>query len=196
VPPNSSASTASRFRAWRPANRADGDAAGALGDDHEVDDDEDEKNHHPDDVAATHHEAAERLDDVTGRRRALGAVQQDEACRGDVQRQAQQRRDQQHRREGRELERFERVHRDQEDDQRDGDVDGQQQVEQHRRQGDDHDDHHHDEGERDHQLAAGEHPSHHALRGRLGRGHYSRAPRPARRCRRPKMYARISATAR
>ena len=52
------------------ARRDLGDAAGALGDDDEVDDDEDQEDDEADDVVAADDEVAERLDDVPrGRRR-------------------------------------------------------------------------------------------------------------------------------
>ena len=82
-----------------------GDARGALGDDHEVDGDQDHEDDGADDEVAAHDEAGEAGDDMAGGGVALGAVGQDEPRRGDVERQPQQRRDQQHGREGREIER-------------------------------------------------------------------------------------------
>ena len=71
--------------------RADlGHAAGAVRDDHELDDDEDQEDDEADDDVAADDELAERRDDVAG-----VAVQQDQARDGDVDRQPEQRREQQ-----------------------------------------------------------------------------------------------------
>ena len=56
---------------------------------------------HADDEVALHDEAAERLDDVAGGVGALVAVAQDQPGRGEVERQPQHGRDQQHGRERR-----------------------------------------------------------------------------------------------
>ena len=143
-----------RHRVQGEARRHLGDAAGALGDDDEVDHHQDEEDHRPDDVAAADHEVAERLDDVAGRTRPLGAVTQDEPRRGDVQREPEQRQDQQHRREGRELERPQRVDRQQQDHQGERDVEREEEVEDPGRHRDhhQHDDDH--EGDRQQHLAA------------------------------------------
>ena len=70
---------------------------------------------------------------------------------GDVERQPEQGREQQDGREGRELQRPLDVHGDQQDDERKGDAEGQQQVQEKGRQRDDHEaqDAHHRDGERD-----------------------------------------------
>ena len=87
--------------------RADlGDAGRALGDDQEVDRHQDEKDDDADDEIAAHHQAGEAADDVAGRRRPLFAVRQDEARGRNVEREPQDRRHQEHGREGRELERL------------------------------------------------------------------------------------------
>ena len=78
------------------ARRHFGDAAGALGDDHEVDDHQDREDDDADDEIAAHDEIAERLDDVAGGVGALVAVGENEPRRGEVERQPQHRRDQQH----------------------------------------------------------------------------------------------------
>ena len=80
-----------------------GDAAGALGDDDEVHDHQDGEHDDADDEIAAHHEIAERLDDVAGGGGALVAVRQDQARRGEVERQPQHGRDQQHGRETRRI---------------------------------------------------------------------------------------------
>ena len=115
-----------------------GDASGALGDDHEVDDGEDDEDHDTDGIITADDERSERLDDVTGRCRAVVPVHQHHACGGDIQRQPKQRCDQQHSRENREVERLaDREHRDH-DHHRQGDVEGEQQIECDRRQWQDH----------------------------------------------------------
>ena len=56
------------------------DAAGTLGDDHEVHDHQDREHDNPDHEIAAHHEIAEGLDDVTGGIGALMAVREDQPC--------------------------------------------------------------------------------------------------------------------
>src|SRR5579884_3503680 len=80
-----------------------GDADRPLGDDREVDDHENEEDDDADDVAPADDEVAERLDHMPGRAGALRAVQEDEPGRGDVEREPEERHDQQHRGERREL---------------------------------------------------------------------------------------------
>ena len=67
-----------------------GDAAGAVRDDDELDDDQDQEDDEADDHVAADDEVAERLDDVAG-----VALEQDQARDRDVERQAEQRREQQ-----------------------------------------------------------------------------------------------------
>ncbi len=110
-----------------------GDAGRALGDHQEVHGDQDGEDHQADHEVAAHDELREALDDVAGGVDAGIAVRQDQPGRRDPQRQAQEGRDQQDRRERRELERLldpERHHQDQH-----GQGDGQRQsdVDQHRR---------------------------------------------------------------
>ena len=64
-----------------------GDAAGALGDDHEIHDHQDREYDDPDDEVAAHHEVAESLDDVAGGSRTLVAAGKDQSGRGQVERQ-------------------------------------------------------------------------------------------------------------
>ena len=139
------------------ARRDFGDAARALGDDDEVHDHQDREDDDADDEVAAHHEVAERLDDVAGGVGALVAVREDQARRGEVERQPQHGRDQQHGREGGEFERRLDEQRRHQDQHREDDRDRQQQVEQERRQRQDQDDEdrHHADGERD--VAALEH---------------------------------------
>ncbi len=77
-----------------------GDAAGALGDDNEIDDDENDEDDAADEVIAADRELAEGFDDTPGRTWPGIAVEQNRARGGDVQRQAHQRRGQQHGGEG------------------------------------------------------------------------------------------------
>ncbi len=133
------------------ARRDFGDAAGALGDDHEVHDDEDREHDDADHEIAAHHEIAERLDDVAGGRRALVPAREDQARRGEVEREAQHGRDQQDGRERGEFERRVDEQRRHQDQHREDDRDRQREIEQHRRQRQDqHDqDGHHADRERD-----------------------------------------------
>ena len=66
------------------------------------------EDHAADDVVAAHHEAAERLDDL-----ARVGLEQDQARRRDVEREPEQRRDEQHGRKRRDLQRVADVERDQ-----------------------------------------------------------------------------------
>ena len=109
------------------------DAPGALGDDDEVDHHQDEEHHHADHVIAAHDEVAERLDDV-----ARVAVEQDEPRGGDVQREPEQRHEQEQRGEAGEIRRLLHVENHQQDQQRERDADGQEAVEQERRDRQDH----------------------------------------------------------
>jgi hypothetical protein len=110
------------------ARRNLGDAAGALGDDHEVDDHQDDEHNDPDYVVVAYQEVAERLDHLAGRVRAIVAVEQHHAGGGHVQRQPQQRGDQQDRGEQREVQRLQHVQRHQQDQHGHRDVEGEQQV--------------------------------------------------------------------
>ena len=85
------------------ARRHFGDAAGALGDDDEVDDHQDGEDDDADDEIAAHDEIAEGLDDVAGGVGAFVAVRQDQARGGEVERQPQHGGDQQHGRETRRI---------------------------------------------------------------------------------------------
>ena len=118
--------------------RADlGDAAGAVRDDHELDHHEDQEDDEADDDVAADDEVAERGDHVAG-----VAVQQDQARDRDVDREPEQRGQQQEAREGGEVERARHVERRDDDHQRRRDVQRDREVEQERRQ---RDDHHHDD---------------------------------------------------
>jgi hypothetical protein len=102
---------------------------------------------------AADQEVAERLDHLARGAGAGVAFEQDDARRGDVEREAQQRRQQDHRRKGGEVERPDHVGRDHHHHQRHRDVEGEQQVERERRQRQDHHRQDHHDDERRHQGA-------------------------------------------
>jgi hypothetical protein len=106
-----------------------------LGDDQEIDRHQDEKDDNPDDEVAAHHQMREAADDVAGRRRALFAVRQDEPGSRNVEREPQDRRDQEHGREGGELERLLDPERHHQDEDRKRDRQREAEVDQHRRNG-------------------------------------------------------------
>ena len=81
------------------ARRDFGDARRTAGDDDEVHDHQDREHDHADDELAAHHELRERRDHFARGVLAGLAVGEDEARRGDVEREPQQRRQQQHGRE-------------------------------------------------------------------------------------------------
>ena len=139
-----------RHRIEREACGDFGDAAGALGDHDKIDDHQNRKNDDADRVVAADQEVAKSVDHLSGGARAGMAFEQHDARRGDVERQAQQRSDQQHRRKNREIERFHDVDRDQHDDHRNGDIEGKEQVEHERRQRQ----HHHRQDEQDQHRAS------------------------------------------
>ncbi|ODA90540.1 hypothetical protein ATY41_09875 [Leifsonia xyli subsp. xyli] len=104
--------------------RADlGHAFGSFGDDDELDDDQDEEDDAADDVSADG-DVAEGLDDLAGE-----PVSEHEAGGGDVQPEPQQGRDQEQRREDREVEGLLDEHGRQQDDDTEDDVHGDQHVE-------------------------------------------------------------------
>ena len=107
-----------------------GDAAGALGDDDEIDDHQDGEDDDADDEVALHDEAAEGLDHPAGGVRALVPMRQNQPCRGQVQGQPEHRRDQQHRRKGAEIQRLLDEQRGHQDQDRERDREREQQVEQ------------------------------------------------------------------
>ena len=121
-----------------------GHALAALGDHDELNDGQNQEDHCSDHVVAAHHEGAERADDF-----ACVGLQQDQPRRRYVEGEANQRRDQEQRGEGCDLQRFAHVQRDQENHDRAGDVRRDQQVEQPGRQRHDHqaDDRDHERGE-------------------------------------------------
>ena len=114
-----------------------GDAPGALGDDHEVhhqqDGEQDQADHH----VAAHQEAAERGHDVAGGEWPLVAVAQDQPRGRDLERQPEQRGQQQQGREAGEVERALEEQRHHQHQHRGGHGQGQAEIEHHRRQGQD-----------------------------------------------------------
>ena len=87
-----------------------GDPGGTVGDDGQLDDDEDREDDQADDQRAADDDVPERVDDVPG-----VPVAQHQPGRGDVERQPQDRADQDERREDRELQRLAHLHRHEQD---------------------------------------------------------------------------------
>ena len=115
----------------------------------EIDDGEDDEDDGADGVVAADHELAEGRDHLAGRVRTLVAVHEHDAGRGDIERQAQDRHQQQHGREDREIERPLDVEHRHDDDERQRDVEREQHVEHDRRQRQDHHREDRDEAQRD-----------------------------------------------
>ncbi|MNH01918.1 hypothetical protein D3C79_611430 [compost metagenome] len=133
-----------------------GNTPGALGHDHEVDDHEDREHHRTDHIVAADHHFAEGLDHLACGAVTFLAVEHDHAGGGDVQRQAQQGRDQQDGGERGEVERAQGIHADQQDDDRQGDVEREEHVEQERRYRQHHHCQHHQQQQRHTQVAPAE----------------------------------------
>jgi hypothetical protein len=93
-------------------------APGAFGNHDKIDDHQDRENGDTDRIIAADDKAAESLDNAARRTRSQIAVEQDDPGGGDVQRQPQQCRQQKQGRERREIGRFCRVERCQQDHQR------------------------------------------------------------------------------
>ncbi len=136
------------------ARRHFGDTARTLGDNDEIDQHQNGEEDRPDDEITLGHQHAEGVDDRAGRFRSVLTMGQDDAHRGDVERQPEERGHQQHGRERAEFQRLldeEAGHQDQ-----DGRGDGkrQQDIEHPARHGhdQDHDDRDHADGHDD--LAA------------------------------------------
>ncbi len=148
-----------------------GDAARTLGDDHEIDHHQDDEDHDTDRKVATHQEMPKGLDHFPGRIGAGVTVHQHNPAGGHVERQAQQRGEQQNGGESGEVERLLGVHADQQHHDGQCNIEGEQQVEQQRRQRQ----HHHAE-DQDNQHRAGQAPAffaghHHAGHAHGGREH-------------------------
>ena len=129
-----------------------GDARGALRDDDELHRDDDDEDDDPDHVAfdalGADHERGEGPHDVAVEVVALG---QDQARGGDVQRQAEDRGDQQQGREDGELQRVPGVQDREDDEQREHEVHGHEDVQEHggHRDEEHHDHHDHADGDKD-----------------------------------------------
>ena len=126
-----------------------GNTLGTLGDHDEVDHDKDGEHDQADGEVTTDQKVAERLDDCTGSACTIMAFHQHHACRGHVQRQAQQGGQQQHGREGRKVQRPQHRGSHHHHHQGGSDVECEKQVQQERRQRQHHqrqDGHHHDGG--------------------------------------------------
>ena len=120
------------------ARRHFGHASRALGDDDEVDDHQHAEHEQADDIIAADQHLAERFDHMARRRRAFVAVDEHDARRGDVERETEQRREQQDGREGRKIERLRRRQRDHQDREADHDIADEADVEDDRRDRDHH----------------------------------------------------------
>ncbi len=116
-----------------------GNPPGTLGHHDEVDDHQDREHHDTDHVVTADHHLTEGLDHLTGGGVAVLTVEHHHPRRRHVQRQPQQRRHQQNGREHREIQRPQGVDADQQHDDRQGNVEGEEHVEQERR----HRQHHH-----------------------------------------------------
>ncbi len=114
------------------------DTARTFGDNHKVDDHEDDKHHDTDGEVTAHQEVAEGLDHLTCRRTAGMPVHQDDTGGGHVQRQAQQRGEQQNGRECGEIQGTLGEHRHQQHHDRERNVEGEKQVEDECRKRQDH----------------------------------------------------------
>ena len=118
-----------------------GHAFRTLGDHEELHDREDQEDHGAHDEVAPRREFAEGEDDFTG----VG-LQEDQARRRDVEAYAKERREEEHGRKDRELERRLHVHRHHQHEKREREVRADQRVDERRRQRNDHErDHDHDE---------------------------------------------------
>ncbi len=142
-----------------------GHAAGALGHHHEVDDGQDGEDHQADGIIAADHEMPERLDHLASGIPSGVTVQQHHPGRGHVEGQPQQGGDQQHGGKHREIQRSFAVDRRQQHHQRQGDVEGEKDVQREGWQRHDH--HHQDDDEEERRAQAG--PGH-AAQGR-GQAH-------------------------
>ena len=115
-----------------------GDTPGTLGDHHEVDGHQDQEQRQAHGKVAAHQELTEGFDHLAGRVGAGVAFHQDHPRGRHVQRQAQQGGEQQHRGKRREVQRLFREHADHQHHDRQGDIEGEQQVEDERGQRQDH----------------------------------------------------------
>ncbi|MNH06764.1 hypothetical protein D3C79_661430 [compost metagenome] len=128
------------------------DTPGALGHHHEVDDHEDGEHHGTDHIVTADHHLTEGLDHFTGGSMAILPMEHDHPRRGDVQRQTQQGCHQQDGWKRSEIEGAQGVDADQQDHDRQGDVEGEEHVEQKRRDRQHHHCQHHQQQQRHTQI--------------------------------------------
>ena len=125
-----------------------GNPTGALGDHQKVDDGQDDEHHDTDGVIAADQEVGECLNHLAGSIRAVMPVEQDGPAGRHVQRQSQQGGHQQHGWKRRELQRLAGIQPDHQHDDRHGNIEGKENVQQHRRQRQDHHPQNHDDEDR------------------------------------------------
>ena len=130
-----------------------GNSAGAFGDDDEIYDHQYRKDDDADNEIALHHEIAERLNDLAGGIGAGMSFGEDQPGRCQIERKAHHGGDQQDGRKGRELQRLMDEQRRHQDQHREGDRNGQHQVQQCRRHRQD--EHHQDDQDADRQSQIG-----------------------------------------
>jgi len=130
-----------------------GHALGTVGDHHVLHDHKDQEHDHADDVIATHDIVTDGIDHMSGI-----PFRQDQTGRRHVERQSEQRRDQQHRREGREVDWPRRIEGKQQHQQRQREIRQNQQVQQPAGdRGEQHHQHTHHQGDEDEIRVAAEH---------------------------------------
>jgi hypothetical protein len=105
-----------------------GDSASTLGDDHKVDDDQNGKDDQPDNRISSHHEGTEGLNDMPCGGWALVSMEQNQPGRCDIQRKAEQGGDEKEGRKNGKLECTPSVHCYKEDDDRQSNIEGQQNI--------------------------------------------------------------------
>ena len=128
----------------REARRDLGGAHGAVRDHQELNRDQSQKQHEADHIVAAHHELPEGLDHLARRGRSLLAVQQNAPAGGDVEREAEEREQQEQRGKDRELDGAANLHGGEEDDDRGRHRERQQKVQARGRQRHQHDKDHAD----------------------------------------------------
>ncbi|MOA01999.1 hypothetical protein D3C78_1214310 [compost metagenome] len=129
-----------------------GNTPGTLGHYHEVNDHQNREHHDTDHIVTADHHLTEGLDHLTGSSVAIVTVEHDHARGGHVQGQTQQRCHQQDGRECGKIKGAQGVDADQQDDDRQGDVEGEQHVEQKRRDRQHHHCQHHQQQQRHTQV--------------------------------------------
>ncbi len=129
-----------------------GNTAGTLGDNHEVDDHQNREHHDTDDVVATDHHFTEGLNHLARRGVAVLTVKHHHPGGSHVQRQTQQRGDQQNGRKHRKIQRPQGVHADQQYDDGQCNVEREEHVQQERRHRQHHHCHHDQQQQRNAQL--------------------------------------------